>query len=509
MSWHSACNDWPKPMISLRPRLRPFTRRFFPILLCAGILWPNVSSAAPLTLEDAIGLALANNQRLKVSAFDPDIARANVLAEYGRFDPALAFNRSYGEAEAPGTVFAPPGTRPLTQTDRFGLALEGLTPWGLTYSLGANATNSRGPFNAFADQYETFGGLTVTQPLLRGFGFGANLASLRIAKAARGISDWQHRQTVMDTVTSVIFAFNNLQQAHANVRIARLSRDLAAQLYDENLKRNRVGAISDADVTQARARVANREETILIAERSVRDLENQLRLLVGDTAISASGPTLEIAELPPATDLTVDAAADARQAYELRPDYQAARLGLAIDRASLAFAKNSLLPRLDFVGSYGYAGEDGNFSSARQQVRDKDARAYSAGIVVRIPLTFAEGHGRARAARLTVERTEADLVRIEQDIAVAIAAAAGQLETTRQRVAATRLAYELAQQALDAEEKRLKAGTSSTFFVLQQQELLAAAQNSFARAQADQRRAQASYDREIGLTLTRHGLTVE
>ena len=214
-------------------------------------------------------------------------------------------------------------------------------------------------------------------------------------------------------------------------------------------------------------------------------------------------------ELPPATDLTVNAADDARRAFDLRPDYQAARLGLAIDRASLAVATNSLLPRLDFVGSYGYAGFDPDFPAARQQVRDKEARAYSAGVVVRIPLTFAEGRGRARAARLNVRQAEADLVRLEQDIAVAIAAAAGQLETTRERVAATRLAFELAQASLDAEEKRFKAGTSSTFFVLQQQELLAAAQNSHARAQADQRRAQANYDRETGVTLARLGLNVD
>ncbi|HRI82948.1 MAG TPA: TolC family protein, partial [Opitutaceae bacterium] len=108
-----------------------------------------------------------------------------------------------------------------------------------------------------------------------------------------------------------------------------------------------------------------------------------------------------------------------------------------------------------------------------------------------------------------VRQAEADLVRLEQDIAVAIAAAAGQLETTRERVAATRLAFELAQASLDAEEKRFKAGTSSTFFVLQQQELLAAAQNSHARAQADQRRAQANYDRETGVTLARLGLNVD
>jgi outer membrane protein TolC len=485
----------------------PLARLALLFVSCAVLALSAPAAESVLTLDDAIRLALENNQRIKVSTYGPQIARANVLAQYGRFDPALTFNRSYGETETPGTYLVP-GTRPLTQTDNYSLTLDGVMPWGLSYSVGTTADNQRGTFNTFADSYATFGGVTVTQPLLRGFGFGANLADLRIAKANRGISDWQHRQTVIDTVTNVIFAFNNLQQARANVRIARLSRDLAAQLLDENEKRHRVGAISDADVTQARARVASREDSILLAERNVSDLENQLRLLLGETHFPLNGPALATADLAPAQDIAVDAAADVKAAYELRPDYQAARLGVVISRASNASAQNQLLPRLDFVGSYGYGGLDPSFPTARTQVHDRDARAYSVGMVVRVPLTFTEGRGRARAAKLTLRQSEADLTRLEQDIAVSVVAAAGQIETTKQRVAATRLAYDLQQQALTDEQKKLKAGTSATFFVLQEQENLAFAQSSYARALADQRRALANYDRETGRTLDRYHLTV-
>lgn len=487
-------------------RHRPF-RLFLP-LLCTALLASTAHAAGiVLTLEDAIRLALENNQRVKVSAYGPQISRANVLAEYGAFDPAFNFNRSYTETATPGAV-VPPGPRGLTQTDDYGLALGGLAPWGLTYSIGTSAENLRGTFNSFADSYSTFGGVTVTQPLLRGFGFGANLANLRIAKANRGISDWQHRQTVIDTVTNVIIIYNNLQEARESVRIARLSRDNAAQLLAENEKRHRVGSISDADVTQAHAQEANREEAILYAERSVHDTENQLRELIGVASYPVDGPPLATAELAPAPDFTVDVAADLKVAYDLRPDYQAARLGITINRASYASAQNQLLPQLDFVGSYGHGGLDPNFATARAQVRNDDARAYSVGVVVSIPLTFAQGRGRARAAKLTLRQSEADLTRLEQDIALSVATAAGQIETTKQRVAATHLAFDLEQQVLNNEQKKFKAGTSSTFLVLQEQQNLALVQDDYAHALADQRRAQANYDREIGRTLDRYHLSV-
>lgn len=459
-------------------------------------------------MEEAIKLALQNNQRVKVSAFSPQIARANVLAAYGAFDPALTFRRTYSENETPGTV-TPLLSRAKAQSDDYSLSLDGLMPWGMTYSLGGTADNNRGTFNSFADNYVTFGGLSVMQPLLRGFGFGATLVNLRVAKASRGISDWQHRQTVIDTVTQVILVYNNLQEAREGLRISVRARELAAQLFTENEKRFAVGATSNAEVTQSGARVANREETILIVQRRVRDIENQLRLLIGDANFQVEGPALETIELAPAASLEVNAADDVKKAYELRPDYQAGRLGVVIDRAQSAFATNQLLPRVDFVGSYGYSGSDPSFSRARQQVRNEDARAYSAGVVVRLPLTFTEGRGRARAAKLSLRQSEADLVRLEQDIAIAVTAAAGQISTTKQRVAATQRALELAQQALTNEEKRFTAGTSSTFLVSNAQLELTSAQNSSARALADQRRAIANYHRELGTTLTQHNIAVE
>lgn len=478
----------------------------FTVVVSALSIAPAVV-AQPLTLEDAIRLALQRNQALKVSAFAPDIARANVLAEYGAFDPALTFRRTYSEGEA--AISVTPLVTSLTQTDDYALSLGGVTPWGLSYSLAATATNERGTANRFTDNYITFGGISITQPLLRGFGFGANLAGLRIAKADRGIADWQHRQTVIDTVTGVILLYNSVVQARENVRIAKLSRDLSARLVEQNEKRNRIGQFSDADVLQARARLASREENVLIAQRNAADLENQLRQLIGETTYPVNGPVLELEPLPPAASITVDPATDLKQAYDLRPDYQAARLGITRRRATSALAQNQLLPRVDFVGSYGYSGMDRDFGTARRQVRDQDVRAYSAGVVVSIPLTFAEGRGRARAARLSLRQSEADIVRLEQDIAIDIAAAAGQIETTRLRVIATRNAVDLAERSLDAEQKKFTAGTSTTFLVIQAQDQLAIAQNSYARALADQRRAIANYDREIGTTLQNRNIKLE
>lgn len=467
------------------------------LALAAGAL---LGAEPTLTLNDAIKLALEKNPQIKVQSYGRSIARADLLTAIGQFDPAINFRRSYAESEAPYSVN--PFVGQIVKTDDYSLTLDGVTPWGLQFSLGGSATNQRGTFlnNGSENAFASFGGVTVTQPLLRGFGFGANFVGVRVARANKGISDWQFRQTVIDTVTNVIGAYSDLAFAQQSLRIAERSRELAAGLLAENEKRFKVGSMSESDVTQARARTATRDENILIAQQGVRDATNRLRQLMGETSFPIEPGAFQIDAMVPA-EVAVNPAEDLKTAYQLRPDFQAAKLGIVIKKANDSSARNQLLPQVDFVGSYGYNGLDPNFSASRHMVWHQENHSYSAGIVVSVPLTFAEGRGKARSARMQLRQAEADLDRLEQDIAVSIAHAAGELETTQKRVDADERAFELAKQALDDEIKKLRAGTSSTFFVLNLQEELIGAEISYYNALADQRRAHAAYDREIGRTL--------
>ena len=102
-----------------------------------------------------------------------------------------------------------------------------------------------------------------------------------------------------------------------------------------------------------------------------------------------------------------------------------------------------------------------------------------------------------------------NLAVIEQDIVVDVGNAATQIETAKKRVQATEDSFQLAVQNLDAELKKLRAGTGDTFFVLTQQEVLANTKIAVDRAQTDLQRALAEYDRQMGITLDRHGITIE
>lgn len=501
-------------------------RRLFALSLSLGSLAAATAQTAPagnapapttsvrekLTLDEAIRRAVAKNYTIQSGALDVSIARARVLEQFGLFDPQISGRYTHSENENPLQTFnSTTGLRDFTtdKTDAYSLSLDGTMPWGLTYSLGATQTNARGTFNGYADAFDTFGGISARQPLLRGFGFGATTAQIRIAMTSREISEWAFRASVINTVTNVIFAYYDLSFAQANLRTAIRFRDVAASLLEENQKRFKVGAMSDYDVTSARARVAMREENIITAQRFVHDAENALKALISDERTTRLLDwSIEIEPMATLPVAVVNPALDFQEALKKRPDYQQAKLNLKRSDINYKYQRNQLLPRVDLVGSYGYNGLDANRETAQRLVRNEDFRSFSYGVQVTIPLTFTGERGRYRQAKFARRQAEIDLDQVEQNIVVSVGNAANNIEVTRQRVEAARKARQLAQEVLEAEQKRLRAGSSSTFFVSQEQEIVASLEVSELRAESDYRRAIAEYDRQLGVTLEKLNISV-
>ncbi len=494
-------------------RLRPYF--LLPVALLIAVPFTRAATPLPehLSLADAIKLALAKNYTLQAEAFSVSIANAQVTEQLGTFDPKLTYRYSHGENEQPLLADPVTGLRPAAQVSRddsYSLGVGGLLPWGMSYSLTATSDNARSTVNNFADNFASFAGVTGRQPLLRDGGFGAGTAQIRIALTNRSISEWQFRQAVIDTITQVIGAYYELDFAQAQDRAAQRSRDAMARLVEENEKRHAAGSMSEFDVTQAKARLAMQGESVLFTAKAVHDAENALKALISDDrTTSLLDWHVSVDPFPAAAASSgADAALDFAVALKKRPDYQQASATLKRNDINFRYQRNQLLPRVDLVGSYGYNGYDAADSVSRRMVRNEDYRAYTYGVEVSIPLTFTSERGRYRAAKSQLRQAETYLQKLEQDIVVSVGNAANQIETARQRVIATREARELQEQTLEAETKRLRAGTGSTFFVLQEQQILASLEVSEARALADYHRSVAEYDRQIGVTLEKQNIAL-
>lgn len=499
--------------------------RFRICLFCACLFLPSAwcEEALDLTLQKAVTMALEKNFQIKAEQFTPKIANARQKSASGKFDPVAEVSVTYDENNQElrtlsGDLSAPNGTlqnpNPQLFARRTGLevdsAITGLTPWGMTYDLGASSTRSVDN-RISGERYNSFVGLGLTQPLLRNFGTDVNLAQVRIARADRAISEWTLRQRVVDVVTDTIFTYCELFFATENLAVEERSRALAGQLLQDNLKRAEIGVMSPLDVVQARSDLASREERVLVAQRATLDNENFLKQLVTDEVFNILDVRVKISGLPSYPDVTTSRERDVPLAFQLRPDYRQALLDLQKRQINVVFRRNQALPRLDLVASFGINGIDSSLADSLQRATGQanNNLAWTTGIVGSLPIPNREALGQLEASKFEIARELVNLKRLEQGILVEVDNAAGQIETTQKRIIATQAAQNFAEKTLEAAQVRLANGTSTTFEVLQFQRDLAAAEISVFRARADHIRSIANYFRLTGLTLEKNGIAVD
>jgi len=476
----------------------PKFRHFFMFALMA---LPVCAANTTLRLSEteAIRMALEKNLAIQVRSFNPKLADARLLSEKGAFDPQFNAGLTRNELDDKRLGLS-------TANDSVFSSISGLLPWGATYDLGTDSLwRDKGGVG-----WDTSLDLTVRQPLLQGFGTDVNLAQIRIARRSKLISEWELRAQVIDTVTEVIFRYNELYQSMENFDVAVRFQDLAQQLLSDNEKRMEIGVMSPLDVTEARAQVAQRKEAVILSRRAIQNNQNFLKQLVTDDVSGFLKTDIEIVRptMQPAPDLDVEKGIS--DALQLRPDYRSALLDLEQRQIRVVFTQNRVLPRLDLVASLGLLGVDGAYvSSLDRSLNGRDRESWSAGVQFSIPLGNREARGSAKASKLEEARALVALKQLEQSIIVEVDNAAGAIITARERVTSTRESLRLARETLQAGSERLKAGVGTTFTVLQFQRDLAEAAAAEIRARTDLNQAVAEYERATGTTLGRRNIDVE
>jgi len=493
------------------------------------LLWlaaPHVLPAETLklTLSEAIHMALGKNFQIRAERYTPQIARARQLSASGAFDPVAEVSATYSKNNQEqrtlnNELLTPTAAPGEPDPDLFavmdGLELDssiaGLTPWGLTYDIGASTTRNTDSRLDLDEKYDTFFGVSVTQPLLKNFGTDVNLAQLRIARADRAISEWTLRDRIIRVVTDTVNTYSELYFATENLAVEERSRALAAQLVEDNAKRAEIGVMSPLDVIQARSDLAAREGRVLVAQRVMLDNENFLKQLVTDEVFRVLETSLTIAPLPDLPGAKADREKDFPLAFQLRPDYRQALLDLQKRQINVVFTRNQSLPRLDLLASFGINGIDSTFGKSLERTTGDDDYnlSWTAGVIGSLPIPNRDARGQQEAAKLEIAKALVDLKRLEQFILVEADNAAGRIETTRKLIQTTGPARDFAQKTLDAAQIRLANGTTTTFEVLQFQRELATAEISEVRARADHIRAIAAYARATGLTLQKHHIAID
>ena len=382
-----------------------------------------------------------------------------------------------------------------------------------------STTNSA--FTGFNPLYNAVASAQFTQPLMANFGTDASKQQILRGRETESVSHAISSSSRSWTRFAMSSSPIGISSSRSGISTWRLrSLGLARDLLRNNRIHVEVGTMAPIDVLEAEAEVAVRNETVILAEELIRVTEDILKRLINDpdspdfwsnSYAPIDQPTIE--------EIEIDVDDAVRIALSRRPILEQSRVELETRTYDVRFAKNQLMPQLDVVGSLAFSGVGGNqlvrddfagqprliipggYGDAIDQVFGREFRDWSIGLNISYPLGNSQAEAQHAQTQVAARQQRALISSNEILIAQEVRRAARAVATNRKRIDASRVARELAQRRLEAEQKKFEVGMSTSFFIVQAQRDLSQAAANELRALIDFVKAIAAFERAKGTIL--------
>jgi outer membrane protein TolC len=435
------------------------------------------------------------------------------------------------------SIFSPSST---TNTDAYNFTYnQGFAP-GTTLAIAFNNSRitSDNPFNNYSPQLSSGFTATVTQPLLQGAGIFVNRRYVYQALNNRRITDSTFRQQILYTVNQVEDIYWGLVNAYEDVQAKQRALDQSSKLADDDRRQLQIGTMAPLDVLNADQSVASDKQALISSQSA---LNYQQQIIKQAIARNLNDPALIAAAVIPTDRVSLEELPEEKEpvdelvqeAFKQSPVLEQAALALKNDEISLKGAKNGLLPTVNAYGFYGATAAGGaqspdcyNFLAATptlcapntvpnlgygtvlNNLVNSTGPDKGVGFNVNIPIRNRTAQAAQAQALIEYRQAELRLEQLYTQIRISVVNAMYALTNDRSQVQASIAARDYAEQSLDAEEKKLKLGASTTALVLQQERNLASSDNALLQANATYAKDRAGLYQTLATTLQHYGINL-
>ncbi|MCC6164783.1 MAG: TolC family protein [Acidobacteria bacterium] len=474
-------------------------------------------AAMALRIEDAVAMALEKNLDIAVERLNPVAMDLSLKAIQANFNPVASSTLGLNSTYQLPTSQLIGGDRVKNDQITWNFGVNQSLPWlGTQYSVAFNnrRQDNNNTFVTFNPQYNSTFTAQIVQPLLRGRETDNTRTQLVVTRINRELSDVQLRTTVTNTLASVRNAYWDLVFAIEVVETARRSLALAQSLVEDNKVRVEVGTLAPIDVVQAEAEAAARKQSLAQLEAQARTADLTLKqLIVSGTSDPVWNVRINPVDRPTMTEQPAPLEEALRNALSARTDLTQRRRNLEITDANMALLKNQAGPQANLVANYGGQGiggdrfgtipgtsdrgvtESGGYVDALDLMLRRRYPTWSAQVVVSLPLGPNPQSVQYARAKITREQALTEIQGLELRIASDVTNARLQVESNRERVDSARVARDLSQRRLEAEQSKFDVGLSTNFLVVQAQRDLLTAENTLLRAELDYQQSLVTFER--------------
>ncbi|MFO8005419.1 TolC family protein [Thioalkalivibrio sp.] len=458
----------------------------------------------PLSLEDAVAMALENNRGLRAERLRPAIQGTFEAQEQARFDPVAFADlevtrdrsvRQFQEIQVQETF--------RSERERAEAGLRQTLPTGteLTLSLRSDRAES----SRTSEQFTGRAGLSLTQALLRGGRIASNLVRLRQAGLDVTASEYELRGFIETLVADVESAYWEVVLAAEEIAILEDALRVSERQLEETRGRIRAGDRPETEAIGARAEVALRRQGLIDARSALARSQDRLSRLIRtpgsdwDRGLNATSPAA------PGTYELEPVAVYVALGRDYRSDLNETRLRLQRDDLEIVQTRNGMLPQLDFFLTLGGSGFADSFG-ASVRADEGDGYDLSAGLRFELPLGNRAAEAGFSRARLTRAQTREVLHNLEQLAIQDIRGAWFDADQSRAQVQAREETLALQEELLRVAEIRFRVGAGTGLEVAQAQRDLLESQLSLLAAKIRYRQARTDLLRQSGTLLLHRGI---
>jgi outer membrane protein len=464
-----------------------------------------------LSVDDATKLALEQNLGIRIQRYEPQIQDVSVWQAKSFWSPQLSTTVLRSTTDAPTTNVVT-GTGLALNSGNFqtGTSLNQTLPWGGAYT--ANWNNSRftttDPSQLFNPRVSSSVNLNYTQPLVRNRDIDQIRQQVKNSQKTRDLSDIQLQGVITGTMRAVKNAYWDLSYAIANLKAQQQSLALSQQSLRDNQRRVEIGTMAPIDIVQAQAEVASNEQGVIVAEANIKTAQDNLRALILDPGTPDFWTvSFDPTDAPAFAAQAIDVDGAVRNAIDNRSDLKSAKNSLEQSDINIRYYRNQVLPDVNAQVIYGASGVGGtlfdrsiNSLTGNPSNQIIGQRSYGAtlsdtfsnafpqwtfGVQIGYPLGASTSHANLARVKLQYEQAQTQMKNLEMLVATQVRAVARNVQTNQQRVRSAGASRELQERKLEAEEKKLAAGMSTSFFVFQAQRDLSAARVAEIQAVSD------------------------
>lgn len=484
--------------------------------------------ARKLSLKEAIYIALRNNPAVVAVALDPIAATESVKLANAAFDPDLTSQLDVIKNVTPvSSTFQVKGSDAFTQKFydwNFGVnKVSSVTngTLGIIFNNDRSLTNST--FASVNPAYTPNLAMSLSQPLLRNFGWDFATINVRLSESAQRSSQWTYGSSLNDFVERVGNDYWNVVAAEENLEVARSAYKFNADLVRVNRISVQVGTLAPIDLQEAQSAASTAEANVYAAEAALKTAQEALRQ---DAMLNPAGTflpeSIEPSDQPnPNAEIRDTEETALEKMVEYSPALGGVREAIRTALLQVKFQENQVLPQLNLGAQFGVTATSGTtpcvsfnpsvagtgnctipnvppapnngsklpfggvYGDALNRMLDARFYNYAAVLSFEMPLDNAAAKAALAQARVTYEQARMQYRAALSQSVLAIESALANVHADVKRVQATRDAVFFAEKSLRDEQVRFRVGMATTHDLLQFQSELVTAQGNQVSADID------------------------